>query len=269
VRVVLRSFAAFLRAAVGTMLQYRGEIILWAIWGLINPAVLYAIWSAAAESNVDQTLAGFSRGQFAAYYFCIMIIGHFTTAWDAYELGYLIRSGSLSPQLLRPILPIWSALAANMAYKITTLAFVGPMWALFFWIVRPTFEAATWQIVLGIVATMLAGLLNFLLGYVVALVSFWSPKLDAVGEAYFGIGMIFGGRFAPLAALPGILYQAAYILPFRWMYAFPAELMMGKIKTPAEALSGLTIQLVWLLGIVFVFRFGWKAAVKHYSAVSG
>ena len=268
-RVIARSFSAYLRAAIATMLQYRGEIVLWAIWGLINPAVLYAIWSAAAESNPDQTLAGFDRGQFAAYYLCIMIIGHFTTAWDAYELGYLIRSGQLSPQLLRPILPIWAALAANMAYKVTTLVFVGPMWLLFFWIIRPTIDAAAWQICLGIVATILAGLLNFLLGYAVALVSFWSPKLDAVGEAYFGVGMMFGGRFAPLATFPPILWHIAYILPFRWMYAFPAELMMGKVTTPTDALSGIAVQLVWLLAIVGVFRIGWRGAVKHYTAVSG
>ncbi len=267
--IILRSFLAFLRAAIGVMLQYRGEILLWAVWGLVNPAVLYAMWSAAAESQADKTVAGFDRGQFAAYYFCIMIVGHLTTAWDAYELGYFIRSGRLSAMLLRPILPIWDALATNLSYKITTLAFVAPMWAIFFWIIKPTFTAGAWQLTLGIVATVLAGLLNFLLGYVVALVAFWSPRLDAIGETYFGVGVLFGGRFAPLAALPAILSPIAAVLPFRWMFDFPARLLMGQIVEPAEALGGIACQLAWLAGIVVAFRFGWAAAVKRYTAVSG
>lgn len=268
-RVLLRSFAAFLRVAIGTMMQYRGEIFLWAVWGLINPAVLYAMWSAAAEGNIDHTLAGFDRGQFAAYYFCIMIIGHVTTAWDAYELGYYIRSGALSPKLLRPILPIWEALAANIAYKVATLAFVAPSWLLFYLIVHPTFSAGPWQISLGLVAVVIAGVSNFVLGYVVALVAFWSPKLDAVGEAYFGLAMMFGGRFAPLEALPWLLKEIALILPFRWMYAFPAELLMGKVTTLSGAMSGIGMQLAWLAAFVLAFRIGWAAAVKRYTAVSG
>ncbi|RIK65911.1 MAG: hypothetical protein DCC65_11565 [Planctomycetota bacterium] len=268
-RVLFNSFSAFLRVAIATMMQYRGEIFLWAVWGLINPAVLYAMWSAAAEGNVDQTLAGFDRGQFGAYYFCIMIIGHVTTAWDAYELGYFIRSGSLSPKLLRPILPVWEALAANIAYKVATLAFVVPSWLIFYLIVRPTFSAGLWQISLGLLAVVLAGVLNFVIGYVVALVAFWSPKLDAVGEAYFGMAMMFGGRFAPLEALPWLLKEIALVLPFRWMYAFPAELLMGKIATASEALAGIGMQLVWLAAFVLAFRVGWAAAVKRYTAVSG
>lgn len=268
-RVVLRSFSAFLRVATATMMQYRGEIFLWAVWGLINPAVLYAMWSAAADGNVDKTLAGFDRGQFAAYYFCIMIIGHMTTAWDSYELGYFVRTGALSPKLLRPILPIWEALAANIAYKVATLIFVLPAWFLFYMLVRPTFNVGYWQVALGLFAVIMAGVLNFLLGYVVALVAFWSPKLEAVGEAYFGMAMMFGGRFAPLEALPWLLKEVALVLPFRWMYAFPAELLMGKITAPADALTGIAMQFTWLAGIIVVFRFGWAAAVRRYSAVSG
>lgn len=268
-KTILRAFFAFLRATTGVMLQYRGEILLWAVWGIINPAVLYAMWSAAAESRFDQTLAGFDRGEFAAYYFLIMIIGHVTTAWDAYEMGYFIRTGALSPKLLRPILPIWEAVAQNLAYKIVTLAFVAPAWLLFFWWVRPTFNVAAWQLATGMIALVLAGALNFLLGYVIALVAFWSPKLDAVGEAYFGIAMIFGGRFCPLAALPAVLYQIAWIMPFRWMYSFPAELLMGRVSTMSDAWSGIGAQLAWLAGIIVAFRIGWSAAVKRYTAVSG
>ena len=266
--ILLRAFPAFFRAHLGTMLQYRGEILLWAVWGLVNPAVLYAMWSAAAQGS-GGTIAGFSPGELAAYFFAIMIIGHTTTAWDTYEMGFQVRTGKLSPQILRPILPIWSALASNMAYKVATFAFVAPMWALFAWVVRPTFHAPAWQVALAVLTIILAGLLNFVLGYVVALVAFWTPKLDAVGEVYFGVAVILGGRFSPLGTFPRPIYLLARILPFRWMYSYPAELLTGKIVGFGPIFGGLAAQLAWLIGVVIVFRIAWQAAVKRYTAVSG
>jgi ABC-2 type transport system permease protein len=199
----------------------------------------------------------------------IMIVGHVTTAWDTYELGFYIRSGRMSAKLLRPVLPMWESLATNMSYKITTLAFVVPMWCLFAWIVKPTFNTNLWQLILGSIAIVLASALNFVIGYVVALIAFWTPKLDAIGEVYFGVGMFFGGRFAPLDALPSQLRSIADILPFRWIFGFPTELTMGRVTDVSVAISGIAWQCVWLAAGILAFRIFWAAAVKRYTAVSG
>ena len=266
---VLRAFFAYLRSGVQTMFQYRAEIVLWAIWGLVNPAVLYAMWSSAAESNPDHTAAGFSRGQFAAYYFVMMIVGHLAAAWDVYEMGYMIRSGQFSSQLLRPLLPMWKSIADNLSYKIATLIFVVPMWFVFAWIVKPEFTTAGWQLALGLVALLLGSVLNFLLGYLVSLIAFWATKLDAMGEVYFGLGMFLGGRFAPLEALPGPVYWAASTLPFRWMFAFPSELLMGRMTSVSQAVEGIAIQAAWIVAVAVAFKFCWRVALKRYTAVSG
>ena len=265
---VLRAFPAFLRAGIGTMLQYRGEILLWAIWGLVNPLVLYAMWTAAA-TGAGGSIAGYSRGELAAYFFAIMIIGHVSTAWDTYEMGFQVRTGKLSPQLLRPILPIWAALANNVAYKIATLAFLAPMWTLCAFILRPQIHAPAWQIAFGVLTIAMAGILNFIMGYTVALIAFWTPKLDAVGEVYFGVAMFLGGRFAPLAMLPNQVYWIAKFLPFRWMFGYPAEVISGRITDPTQIAIGFLMQCAWLAGLVILFRIVWEAAVRRYTAVSG
>jgi ABC-2 type transport system permease protein len=64
------------------------------------------------------------------------------------------------------------------------------------------------------------------------------------------------------------LQIAADFLPFRWIMAFPVELIMGRLSG-AEALSGVIAQFIWIglgltAGIVI-----WQKSLKRYSAVGG
>ncbi|MCB9854962.1 MAG: ABC-2 family transporter protein [Phycisphaerales bacterium] len=264
-----RAFAAMLRVNIANMIQYRAEILLWSVWGIVNPTVLYVMWASAAGGSDDGTVAGLDRNGVATYYFSIMIVGHVTAAWDVYEMSYLVRKGSLSPQLLRPILPIWNSITGNLAYKITTMMFVLPMWAVFFFIVRPHFSTQPWQFGLAAVALVLGAVLNYMMCYTVALIAFWATKLDAVGEIYFGLCMMLGGRVAPIAGLPPVVSELAAVLPFQWMFAFPAELLAGIVTTPQEAMAGLGMQAAWVALTIILFNVVWRAAIRRYSAVSG
>jgi len=106
VKAWARSFNAFLWNALNVMFQYRGEIVLWAVWGVVFPAVSMAMWSAALVGSGQESIKGYDRSDFAAYFLLSMVVGHICVAWDVYEMGYLVRQGALSPKLLRPILPI-------------------------------------------------------------------------------------------------------------------------------------------------------------------
>jgi len=264
---VLRAFWAYHKAGVALMFQYRAEIILWSIWGLVNPLVLMLMMRAAAEGNAEKAIAGMDAARLSGYYFVIMVVGHLTGAWDTYEMGYYIRSGRMSALLLRPMLPIWKSLAENLSYKVATMGFVLPAWLLFIWLIRPAFAPHAWQLGAAVLATILAGLLNFLMCYTMALISFWATKLDAVGEVWFGLSMFFGGRVFPIDALPGPLEFIARTLPFQYVSALPAELAIGRVHTPSEALVGLAMQAVWLIVTLIVFRLMWAAAVKRHAAV--
>jgi ABC-2 type transport system permease protein len=264
---LLRAFAAYFREDLANMLQYRGESFLWAIWGVVYPAVALAMWSAAAQgSSTPGTIGAYDPPAFAAYFLMSMIVGHVTTAWDAYEMGWLVRGGHMTPRLLHPVLPIWKSLAGNLAWKIITLAILAPIWALVAWVAEPRFSGDWVHVAAGTLATVLASLLSFVWGYAVACIAFWTTRSDAISETWFGAQMIFGGRLAPIELLPAPLDWVAQALPLYWMLGFPSKVLMGQ-ASHGEAAWGLIIQAAWLAGGVLVFRRIWRGAMRQYSAV--
>lgn len=254
------------RTSIAEMIQYRSEVALWAVWGIVYPAVALTMWNAALEGAPNNTLAGFGPREFAAYFLLTMIAGHVTGAWDAWEMGYLVRTGALSPALLRPILPMWKSIADNFAYKAVTGVILIPIWLAIAWLTGAAFCATPAQFSLGLLALLLAAVLHYLWGYNIAVVAFWTTRTDAIGEMWFGSSLIFGGRLAPLALLPVPLQWAAAVLPVKWIIWFPAEALMGRL-TVSEIVIGLIWQCGWIAGAVMLFRYLWPRGLKRYSAV--
>lgn len=266
-KALARAFAAYFREDLATMLQYRGESFLWAIWGVVYPAVALAMWSAAADgSSTPGRIGAYDAQAFAAYFLLSMVVGHLTTAWDAFEMGWMIRGGHLTPRLLHPLLPIWKNLAGNVAWKLLTTIILAPIWIVVASITQPRLSADLWILSLGSIATILGALLAFLWGYLVACIAFWTIRSDAISETWFGAFMIFGGRLAPIELLPGPLAWLAHALPLYWMLGFPTKLLAG-LATPEEAVRGILLQCIWLIVGIFAFRWIWRAAVRQYSAV--
>ena len=66
--------------------------------------------------------------------------------------------------------------------------------------------------------------------------------------------------------MPEWAQRVSDFLPFYWAFGFPIELLLGKL-TLQESLSGLGMQLLWILLGLFFVRLTWRAAMKKYSAV--
>ena len=266
-RFVVSAIPAFFRASLQTMFQYRAEIVLWAIWGVVYPAVAMTMWRVAAlDPRKGGDIHGYGPAEFAAYFLLTMVIGHVTTAWDVYELSWLVRTGRMSAKLLRPILPIWESICDNLAYKILTLTILVPLWAAVAWWARPHFAASALQMTLVVPAVLLAMALNYVLGYNMALLSFWITRMDGVGEFWFGASLFFGGRLAPLTIMPMPLQWLAAALPFKWVIWFPSAALMGGLPPP-QIVAGMAYQAGWLVVMIVVFRLMWRGGVRRYSAV--
>ena len=261
----LRGGRALVKSTWLSWMQHRGFFYLVAFSWMVPLLIYLFVWSTAAGEG---TVGGFSRGELVGYYLVLILVNQITFATNNWTVGDAIRYGRMNLLLLRPLSPVWDALASEVAVKVVFMTFAVPLVAILALILRPALDI-TWQNVLAFVpALVLAWALRFLWGYWLALLAFWSTRADALLSLQESLIFLLGGQVAPTALLPPLLQKAAVVLPFRYMLAFPVEILTGQMST-SQILTGLTIQAGWLLVALALFVAVWRAGLRRYSAVGG
>jgi ABC-2 type transport system permease protein len=237
------------------------------LWGVTEPAIALGIWWAIAG---DGQIGGYTRADFARYFFAVMLINQLTIAWDSWYLDRWIREGELNFRLARPLHPAHEAVADNVAYKARTASVILVVWliAAALWpAVRLPLAPGRWAIT-G-VAVLLAAAMRFFISFTTGLLAFWTTRATAIMELHAGVSLFLAGRIAPLALLPPAVAGVAGVLWFRYMLAFPVELLTGAVHGSDAVLRGLAGQVVWLGFWVAAYRIVWSRGIRKYGAVGG
>jgi len=260
-------YRAEFRTSLATMFQYRAALVIWLISQVLDPLIYLIVWSTVAVAS-GGSVAGYTTGDFAAYFIVLMIVNHLTFTWIMWEYEYRVREGTLSAALLRPVHPIHADIAENLSSKMVStpgMLLAAMILALIF---HPTFHFTPWAVAAFVPAVALAFLLRFFVEWTLALAAFWTTRVGALNQMYFVAILFLSGQVAPLALFPPTVQTAAALLPFRWMISFPVELLLGRL-TPQQALTGFAAQLGWIAVSLLLLRLVWRLGVRVYSAVSG
>ncbi|HWQ13137.1 MAG TPA: ABC-2 family transporter protein [Roseiflexaceae bacterium] len=263
-RALFEYYRAQLKNTVALQLQYRVALVIWLIGTVLQPVIYLVVWTNVARAG--GSVGGYGAGDFAAYFIALMLVDHLTFSWIFYEFEYRIRQGQLSALLLRPIHPIHKDIAENVTYKLLTATVLWPTAAGLALVFQPTAQLSPWALAAFVPALLLGFGVRFLVEWTLALAAFWTTRVSALNQMYYVLTLFLSGQIAPLALLPAPARVAAALLPFRWMVAFPVELLIGRL-TPAEALQGLAAQLAWLCLSLVLLRLAWRAGLRRYSAV--
>ena len=260
-------YRAQIKTAMAVQFQYRVAMIIWMIGLVLEPVIYLVVWTTIARSSGGQ-VGGYSVGDFAAYYLVLMVVMHATQIWHMWEYEYYIRAGMMSPRLLRPIHPIHQDASENLSFKFLMLMALLPSLITLILLFQPTLNPPAWALLAFVPVLVVAAVVSFMTGWVVAMGAFWTTRTMAINQMYFVAMFFFSGQIAPLSLLPGFIQSIANLLPFRWMLSFPVELLLGWLS-PEETISGVVAQLIWLGVMLLLLRLVWRAAVRRYGAVGG
>ena len=111
-----------------------------------------------------------------------------------------------------------------------------------------------------------AMLLRFLCEFTVALAAFWITRTVTLNQLYATLTFFLAGQVAPLSLFPEPLQIVSAVLPFRWMLAFPVEVILGRADG-RDVLIGVGMQAFWLTLAFLALHIVWQRGVRRYSAV--
>ncbi len=256
---------ALVRLTVASWLAQRSFFFLLAFGWLITPLIYLFVWATAAG---DGAIAGFTRGEFVAYYLTLIVVNQFTFTTVNWTVGDGIRDGYMNMVLLRPLPPVTDALASELAGKAIFLLFDLPVVIVLALALQPALHLTLAGALAAVPALLLAALLRFFAGYGLALLALWATRADALLALHDSLIFLLAGQVAPVALLPGIIGDAASWLPFRFMVSFPIEVLTGRLGG-GDLLAGFALQIGWLALAMVVALLVWRAGIRRYAAVGG
>jgi len=258
----LRAAPTLFRVGFAEVVAYRAEMAIWVLTATM-PLIMLALWNAVAAGG---PVAGFGQVEFARYFAATLVVRQLTGAWILWELNYHIRTGSLSPLLLRPMHPlVYSGVSMVTAMPFRMVILAPLLGALVAW--RP----ALWHVpdvptfALFLVSVVLAWVMSFLIQAIFGMLAFWLDQSMGLFGVWFATWGLLSGYVAPMAILPASIRPVVDWLPFRGMLAVPVELL-GGFLTPHHALRDIAIQVAWVAILSALAAFLWKRGVRRYGA---
>ena len=245
--------------------QYRLQSFLYVIWLVIEPIIYLVVWSTIARSN-GGSVQGFTPGDFAAYYIVWMLVRQMNIVGSALGWEWRIQRGRMSAELMRPIHPIHNDVSDFAGSKVFMILIWLPMAAVLAMIFKPTLHPTWLQGFVFVIAIWGAYFLRSLLNSLFGMITFWTTRIGAVYDLYTALELILSGRLVPMLLMPMWVQQIAKFLPFQSTFYFPITALTGSL-TPGELLSGLGIQLLWILGALGLVNLVWHFAVRRFASV--
>ena len=264
-RRALRAVPTLVRVGLAEAVAYRAEMLVWLL-STTMPLVMLALMSAVAR---DAPVGRFGQADFTAYYLAALVVRLMTGAWVIWEVNFEIRQGTLAFRLLRPIHPLVAYAAENVGAMPLRLVAVVPI-AVGALLATGGERLTRDPLLAAIFPLALVGgwLITFLAMALIGALAFWVESSGALFEVWLGLFGVFSGYLVPLELFPRWVEHAARFLPFRYMLAFPVEVIIGMTPRP-RALLELGIQWGFVLGLGLAARLTWRLGVRRFSAVGG
>ncbi len=256
----MRKIFTLLKVQYSNMLEYRVEIALWAISGII-PFFMLNIWT---NNNLNESI-NINNTMLSRYFLSAFFVRQFSVVWVVFSFEEDALLGKLSPYLIQPLNPFFRYFTQHIAEQITRFPFALII-AIFFFLFNPE---SIWFpnlifLFLSFISTFLSFLIQFLIQSIIACLCFWTEKASSIERLFFIPTLFLSGLLAPVASFPSYVKSWIYLTPFPYLIDFPANLLSGN-KTNISV--GFFMQILWILMLFPLFIKIWYEGTKKYTAM--
>jgi len=171
-------------------------------------------------------------------------------------------------ELMRPMHPIHGDIAYFAGWKFVVIVLWLPLAAFLAWVFKPTIDITWMEVIVFFLAIWGAYLIRTMALSLLGMITFWTTRVSAIFELYFGLELILSGRLVPMTLMPLWVQELSDFLPFKWTFYFPIDALTGSMSTQ-ELWMGMGMQVLWIVVGASILNLIWRAAIKQFSAVGG
>lgn len=262
---LLGFYRTAIRVSATNQLQYPASNYFQLMAMVLEAVVYLALWQAVVRAG-GGNLQGWTVHDVAAYFVVWTLVRNMGAAFTPYGFEERIRHGVFSTFLLRPRHPIHYDIAEFVGWKAVMLVLWLPVAVAMSLLFRPVLTVTPWEVVTFVAACWNAFLIRSLYLWFVGMASFWTTRATGLFDMFFAVELLLSGRLVPMPFLPEGVRDLADVLPFKWVFAFPIDSLVGHLSA-GQLLHGLTMQLGWLAVGAVLVSVTWRFAVRRYSAV--
>ena len=214
-------------------------------------------------------LGGYSREGMLLYYVSVILAARVVRSSDMeWAIADEIYQGSLSRYLLYPanygVLKYASQLGALAPILIQVVLFGA--WVPFVLGVPDGLHVTPATVAMCAGALLVANALHFLSTFPIQLVAFWTDNCWNLMIAHRIVATLLGGLLLPLSLFPAWSQTFLSALPFRYMFAFPIDALLGRLGA-AEYAAGMAVALGWGAVLSGVTALVWRRGTLQYTGV--
>ncbi len=262
----IKVYGAFAEMAPKDYFAYTAWVWVEFIAQFLTMTIFVHFWRAVYAST--STLNGLDLQQTLNYILLAQVLAPLVQTRTIFQFGFLIQTGQLVVELLRPV-------DFQARVLVDTIAWLG-MYALqkipllliaviLFGLQLPT-SPAVW-LAFGILL-ILGRAVVFYFDWIFACLAFYTTETWGLSVVRIGVATFFSGVLIPIAMMPGWLQQLASALPFAQAIYMPTSLLSG-ITSLADAPRVLLVQLGWLIALAILSRGIFNVAVRKVTVQGG
>ncbi|MFJ8578576.1 ABC transporter permease [Micromonospora sp. NPDC093277] len=263
-----RTFSAIVASGFRRYATYRQATVAGAVTNSVFGLLRYYIFLAAAGAT--GRVAGYDRAQLATFVWVGQGLLAVVLLWGWTELADRIRTGDVAADLLRPVDPVTSYLAADLGRAgFASLARLLPpvLVGLFFFDVYLPRRPGT--LPLFAFSVLLAVVICFGCRYLVNTTAYWLQDVRGPMILWTLCAGVLTGLYFPLSFLPGWLETLLrYGTPFPSVLQIPLDVLVERDPAPTQlALVG--VQVGWAVALLALCRLVQRRAEQRLVVQGG
>jgi ABC-2 type transport system permease protein len=265
-----RLFVQVLSIQARKLMSYRANFWIAAVVAfVVELALAWFLWSAVFRETGRAEIAGFTLSAMVYYYVAAILLGKLVKGPEReMDVSQEIYDGSLTRYLLYPTNYVAFKYAQQLGHTLPAVVELA-IFGVAALVVLPApdgLDVSAQSVLMAAVSVAVSNLLHFLLVFPIEGVAFWADNVWSLNVMYRFVSQMLGGLMLPLTMFPAWAQPALDLLPFKYLYFFPATTLLGHVG-PAEWARGIAVSLLWCAVAALAGRLVWLRGTRQYTGV--